>query len=67
MAAVTKGTVLTCAHEGCNCRVLIQEECHCREVDAASGYRCACGAPLVPLDAPLPHVSGSAGLGAASG
>jgi hypothetical protein len=62
MATVTKGTVLTCAHEGCNCRVLIEEECHCAEVDSGSGYRCACGAPLVPLDAPAP-----ADLGAASG
>jgi metallothionein len=41
------GTVLTCAHEGCDCRVLIQEECHCPSGDRS--YTCACGAPLVEV------------------
>jgi metallothionein len=49
MAANTKGTVLTCTHPDCHCRVLIQEECHCPGVGEASSYRCACGAELVPV------------------
>jgi metallothionein len=42
------GTLLTCTHEGCGCRVLIQEECNCEGADSAN-YTCACGAPLVPV------------------
>ena len=45
------GTVLTCTHEACHCRVLIQSECHCPGVTDASTYRCACGAELVPVEA----------------
>lgn len=44
----SKGTVLTCAHEGCDCRVHIDEECHCPAAD--QGYMCACGAPLVEVN-----------------
>ena len=43
----TKGTVLTCGHEGCQCRVRIDEECHCP--DGNQAYLCACGAPLVEV------------------
>lgn len=43
----SEGTVLTCAHEGCNCRVHIVEECHC---PSGGQYMCACGAPLVEVD-----------------
>ena len=46
----TKGTVMTCTHEHCNCRVLIQEECHCEGVTDRSIYRCACGAELIPVE-----------------
>jgi len=42
-----KGTVLTCGHEGCGCRVRIEEECHCPSGDQT--YTCSCGAPLVEL------------------
>ncbi len=41
----SKGTVLTCEHEGCGCRVRIEEECHCPS--GGQPYTCACGAPLV--------------------
>ncbi|MBV9143421.1 MAG: metallothionein [Pseudonocardiales bacterium] len=39
--------MLTCAHEGCDCRVLIQEECHCPSGERS--YTCACGEPLVEV------------------
>lgn len=45
------GTVLTCTHEHCDCRVLIQTECHCEGVTPQSPYVCACGAPMVAVDA----------------
>lgn len=41
----SKGTLLTCEHEACNCRVRIEEECHCPS--GGQPYTCACGAPLV--------------------
>ena len=47
MTEFTKGSVLTCAHEDCGCRVLIQEQCHCDPVTAESTYTCVCGSPLV--------------------
>jgi metallothionein len=47
-ATYDTGTVLTCAHEGCNCRVLVQVPCECEGADNAN-YTCACGAPLVPV------------------
>jgi hypothetical protein len=45
MTQYTKGTVLTCEHAECGCRVHIDEECHCPSGDGV--YTCACGAPLV--------------------
>jgi metallothionein len=42
------GTLLTCTHEQCGCRVLIQEQCNCEGADNAN-YTCACGAKLVPV------------------
>jgi metallothionein len=50
MPKYTEGTVLTCSHEDCDCRVLIQAECHCEGVTGESVYRCACGAELVPVE-----------------
>lgn len=47
MSEYTKGAILTCTHEHCNCRVVIVEECHCEGVTEESKYLCACGAPLV--------------------
>jgi metallothionein len=49
MATYPEGTVLTCSHEGCNCRVVIQAACHCRGAEGPSSYRCACGAELIPV------------------
>ena len=42
------GTLLTCTHEGCGCRVMIQAPCHCDGADDTN-YTCACGATLVPV------------------
>jgi hypothetical protein len=48
MATVAQGTVLSCGHEGCGCRVVIQEECHCTPDGTA--YICICGSPLEPVE-----------------
>lgn len=50
MAQFTKGTVLTCGHEDCGCRIRIDEECHCPS--GAQTYTCACGAPMVEVSGP---------------
>ena len=42
------GTVLTCSHEDCGCRVVIEVPCNC-EGAAGTNYICACGAALVPV------------------
>ena len=42
-----QGTLLTCAHDGCGCRVRIEAECH--RPDDGGAYRCTCGAELVPV------------------
>jgi hypothetical protein len=47
MAQLTKGTVLTCDHEGCGCRIRIDEECHCPSGEQT--YTCACGTPMVEV------------------
>lgn len=52
MTRYAQGAELTCTHEDCNCRVLIEAECHCPGVTSDSQYVCACGAPLVPADPP---------------
>jgi metallothionein len=49
MTEYTKGTVLTCAHADCNCRVVIEAECHCTDAASTSTYMCACGTPLLPV------------------
>jgi len=41
------GTLLTCGHEGCGCRVRIESECHCG--DGSQPYRCTCGDELVAV------------------
>jgi hypothetical protein len=48
MATYESGTLLTCTHEGCGCRVLIQESCHCEGAENTN-YTWACGAKLVPV------------------
>lgn len=44
------GTVLTCAHPDCDCRVLIEAECNCNRTEQTT-YMCACGTPLTPVHA----------------
>lgn len=48
MTDYAKGTVLTCGHGGCGCRVLVEQECHCAE--GSQAYRCTCGAELVAVE-----------------
>jgi hypothetical protein len=48
-ATYATGTLLTCEHEHCGCRVLIQEQCNCDGADNAN-YTCACGAKLIPVE-----------------
>jgi hypothetical protein len=47
MTEYPPGTVLTCTHEDCPCRVRIESECHCQS--AGEPYRCTCGAPMVAV------------------
>lgn len=51
MARYSAGDVLTCTHKECNCRVVIVDECHCEGVSDESMYFCACGGPLIPVNA----------------
>jgi metallothionein len=48
MTEYIQGTVLTCSHSDCDCRVRIESECHCTS-DTASPYVCTCGAPMVEV------------------
>lgn len=50
MSKYTEGTVMTCTHQDCNCRVVVVDECHCPEATEEKTYMCACGAPLLPLE-----------------
>ena len=52
MPEYTQGMILTCTHQECNCRIVIQAECHCPGVASDSTYMCACGTPLLPLEEP---------------
>jgi metallothionein len=45
MAKFEKGVLLTCPHEGCGCRVRVEEVCDCP--GAGDHYTCICGAPMV--------------------
>ncbi|MBW0013842.1 metallothionein MymT [Mycobacterium sp.] len=47
MANYDAGTLLTCGHEGCGCRVRIEVPCHCS--GAGEAYRCTCGDELTPV------------------
>ena len=44
------GTVLTCAHDGCGCRLRVEEVCDCP--GGGQAYRCTCGAEMVPVSDP---------------
>ncbi|MEB3051136.1 metallothionein [Mycolicibacter sp. MYC123] len=48
MANYEAGTVLTCGHSGCGCRVRIETACHCDGSGAA--YRCTCGDELTAVN-----------------
>ncbi|MFY9889134.1 MAG: metallothionein [Streptosporangiaceae bacterium] len=48
-----EGTVLTCSHEDCDCRVVVQQACHC-QTEAGATYSCACGSPMVIVEGPPP-------------
>ncbi|MEB3903721.1 metallothionein [Mycobacterium ulcerans] len=47
MATHEAGTMLTCGHERCGCRVRIEVPCHCS--GSGEPYRCTCGDALVPV------------------
>jgi hypothetical protein len=48
MATYEEGTLLTCGHEGCGCRVRIEVPCHCS--GAGEPYRCTCGDELTLVE-----------------
>jgi hypothetical protein len=41
------GTLLSCGHDGCGCRVRIEVACHCSGTDQA--YICKCGDEMVEV------------------
>jgi hypothetical protein len=43
----TEGTVLTCIHDACQCRIRIESACHC--ADAGAAYVCTCGVPMIEV------------------
>jgi len=45
-AEFVKGTVLTCTHEDCECRLLVQQACNCKS-EVGATYTCSCGTPMV--------------------
>lgn len=56
MAGYTSGTLLTCSHGECSCRVRVESECDCPEADAA--YVCTCGEPMVRVASDGAEVAG---------
>jgi hypothetical protein len=48
MANYQRGTLLTCVHEDCPCRVRVELECHCD--DAGQAYRCTCGSEMAAIE-----------------
>jgi len=48
MTGYGQGTVLTCTHEECGCRLRVEVECDCP--DAGRPYTCTCGAEMVEVD-----------------
>jgi metallothionein len=42
------GTLLTCTHDECPCRVRVEVDCHC--ADSGKPYRCTCGTEMVAVD-----------------
>jgi metallothionein len=41
------GTLLSCGHDGCGCRVRIEVECNCAGTDQP--YQCKCGDQMVAV------------------
>ncbi len=56
MAHHASGTVLTCSHGECGCRVRIEAECDCPHADEP--YVCRCGEPMVKVDDDGAQVAG---------
>jgi metallothionein len=57
MENYSSGTVLTCSHGGCGCRVRVESECHC--ADAGQPYICTCGSPMTKVVVDEKQVVGS--------
>jgi hypothetical protein len=47
MTAYEKGTVLSCGHSGCGCRVVVEVPCHCS--GAGKAYSCTCGSEMTQV------------------
>jgi hypothetical protein len=43
-----EGTLLSCVHDDCGCRLRVEVECTCPE--AGTPYVCTCGAEMVPVE-----------------
>jgi hypothetical protein len=52
MTSYPRGTVLTCVHDDCGCRVRVETECHC--AGAGEAYKCTCGALMVGVSEQSP-------------
>jgi hypothetical protein len=48
VAKFEKGVLLTCPHEGCGCRVRVEEVCDCP--GGGDHYTCVCGAEMVIIE-----------------
>ncbi len=59
MTDYAQGTVLTCTHDDCLCRIRVETECHC--TSAGDPYRCTCGAPMVEVVEPDGEAAESSG------
>ncbi|MDQ4102677.1 MAG: metallothionein [Actinomycetota bacterium] len=57
MANYAAGTVLTCSHGECGCRVRIESECDCPHADMP--YVCRCGEAMVKVADDDAEVAGS--------
>lgn len=51
------GTLLTCSHEGCGCRVRIEVPCHC--AGAGDAYRCTAATNWPRSSRPIMPVVGT--------
>jgi len=52
MVHYAQGTMLTCAHGDCGCRIRVESECHCD--NAGAPYVCTCGEAMVEVVAAEP-------------